>query len=99
MGWAGTKRLRFQSSNPVRLPNRRQAASVVRLPRVPSGSVATEALSIGELKPMAIFRIAMKDVTGKEIAVTGKAFFDVDHAPAKHSNRRAARSSTWVRNP
>jgi hypothetical protein len=47
---------------------------------------------------MAIFHIAMKDATGKQIAVTGKAFFDVDHAPANHSNRRAARSSTWVRN-
>jgi hypothetical protein len=29
---------------------------------------------------MAIFHIAMKDATGKQIAVTGKAFFDVDHA-------------------
>ena len=51
---------------------------------MPTGSVATEALSIGELKRMAIFHIAMKDATGKQIAVTGKAFFDVDHAPANH---------------
>jgi hypothetical protein len=41
---------------------------------VPGGSVATEALWIGELKPIAIFHIAMKDATGKQIAVTGKAF-------------------------
>jgi len=66
---------------------------------VPSGSVATEPLSVCELKRMAIFHIAMKDATGKQIAVTGKAFFDVDPAAANHSNRRAARSSTWVRNP
>jgi hypothetical protein len=41
---------------------------------VPGGSVAAEALSIGELKRMAIFHIAMNDPTGKQIAVTGKAF-------------------------
>jgi len=59
---------------------------------VPSGSVATEALSIGELKRMAIFHIAMKDATGKQIAVTGKAFFDVDHAAPL---RACPRRSTW----
>jgi hypothetical protein len=49
---------------------------------------------------MAIFHIAMKDATGKQIAVTGKAFFDIDHAPANHSNRRAeeARHGSVTRN-
>jgi len=41
---------------------------------VPGDRVATETLSIGELKRMAIFHIAMKDATGKQIAVTAKAF-------------------------
>jgi len=41
---------------------------------VPGGSVATEALSIGELKRMAIFHIAMKDATESKSPLRAKRF-------------------------
>jgi len=62
---------------------------------VPSGSVTTEALSIGELKRMTIFHIAMKDATGKQIAVTSKAFFDADYAPVDHFQSKSGKKSTF----